>query len=705
MPAVHVVRDQGCVFCNFIVTEMLNSSDDPQQWSVTSLSSLDNLQLSLEWIKDGRRLQGSNPTSPSTRRLRISANHEALPDMYLVLMAKEGLDEQYLGRLVDASAIDISRLQQWLTVCQNGHQGCHVAPNSPAMDRLSSNRSFRLIDVDKECIVSAKTQPFLALSYVWGTTAFATTKSGNIDTLMQPGGLKVETWLPRTIRDAIHLTRLLGYRYLWVDALCIIQGNKDDWASNAIVMDAVYERAALTICAAGGQDSTFGIRGLTRGSRKFQQAIVRYSKEVQLMITRPAEHFVERSQWNTRAWTFQERICSRRGFIFVNDRVFYQCRQSVMCEDITMEHDALLEEWSLETRDALGRLFLENPIRQYTKYVQLYTQRTLTFSRDRLPAFSAIQALLCERMNTAFRMGLPTSYFDFALLWTPSQSHGELSMRNPKYPSWTWAGWENASEYSYQMLEGVLLNMHEWLSTRTWIEWYTGDSSTEATLVWDGNKSGLQGRWKGYAPPNKGSYGRVSASGAGASDHFLVQTEQSPTFDARGDFLRGSESTYLQFFTHSAFFGVDPEPPSGRSHLGLHDCPQWHSLFDAEGDWCGAVLLDRRWVEKGEIAVSWDYNKVNSVQDESLQVQRPTRKTYQFIAISEAREFSTQEHDSWTYYVPKDRVDSQWDLFYVLLIVTDEAGRSERRGLGKVFKDAFKRSHQPGYSWSEITLY
>ena len=51
-----------------------------------------------------------------------------------------------------------------------------------------------------------------------------------------------------------------------------------------------------------------------------------------------------------------------------------------------------------------------------------------------------------------------------------------------------------------------------------------------------------------------------------------------------------------------------------------------------------------------------------------------------------------------------NRVDSQWDLFYVLLVVTDEDGISDRRGIGKVFKDAFMKSHKPGYSWKEFMM-
>ena len=165
LPPVRVVRSQGCIFCSFIVTAMFSSSDDAQRWD----PSYEELQFSLEWIKDGRRLQElDNTPSPSTRRLRISANNEALSDAYLVLMVTESREEQYLGRMVDASTIDIPQLKRWLSICLHGHQGCRDASSNSSMDRLASNKSFRLIDVEQTCVVSAKAKPFLALSYVWG---------------------------------------------------------------------------------------------------------------------------------------------------------------------------------------------------------------------------------------------------------------------------------------------------------------------------------------------------------------------------------------------------------------------------------------------------------------------------------------------------------------------------------------------------------
>lgn len=64
-----------------------------------------------------------------------------------------------------------------------------------------------------------------------------------------------------------------------------------------------------------------------------------------------------------------------------------------MCEDIHMEGFSSLEgvqEWSLVLKDIPGRIFSENPLKQYTKCVQLYTERALTVVTDKLFAFTAI---------------------------------------------------------------------------------------------------------------------------------------------------------------------------------------------------------------------------------------------------------------------------------------------------------------------------
>lgn len=115
---------------------------------------------------------------------------------------------------------------------------------------------------------------------------------------------------------------------------------------------------------------------------------------------------------------------------------------------------------------------------------------------------------------------------------------------------------------------------------------------------------------------------------------------------------------------------------TSKLHPGLHRL----GILDNKGDWCGTILLDDRWL--GRIGQSLE-----------------------FIAISEAREFSLDKYDSWTYYVPRDREQSEWDLYFALLVQKTEKGHYERAGLAKIFKSAFHaHSHEPGIEWKQIVL-
>lgn len=93
-----------------------------------------------------------------------------------------------------------------------------------------------------------------------------------------------------------------------------------------------------------------------------------------------------------------------------------------------------------------------------------------------------------------------------------------------------------------------------------------------------------------------------------------------------------------------------------------------YHIADEVGDWCGSIVLDTEWA--------------------ALAGERQ-----EFIAISEAKAFTLAECPEWTYYIPKEREQSEWDLFYVLLVERKEE-RWERVGVGKVFKEAFHSSKQ-----------
>jgi len=69
---------------------------------------------------------------------------------------------------------------------------------------------------------------YVALSYCWGgNQTFVTT----LATLKEKEAGFPQSVLPQTLKDAISVTRSLGFRYIWIDALCIIQDSDEDKAA------------------------------------------------------------------------------------------------------------------------------------------------------------------------------------------------------------------------------------------------------------------------------------------------------------------------------------------------------------------------------------------------------------------------------------------------------------------------------------------
>jgi hypothetical protein len=112
---------------------------------------------------------------------------------------------------------------------------------------------------------------FLALSYVWGKESQPLIlKRENKDFLGVPGVLTAYD-IPKTIEDAISLTKQLGFRYLWVDALCIIQDDENVKLNFLPKMGQIYTGAFITIIAAGGDSCHTDLPGLRPGTRTAKQ--------------------------------------------------------------------------------------------------------------------------------------------------------------------------------------------------------------------------------------------------------------------------------------------------------------------------------------------------------------------------------------------------------------------------------------------------
>ncbi|RMJ15182.1 hypothetical protein CDV36_005125 [Fusarium kuroshium] len=359
--------------------------------------------------------------------------------------------------------LDISLVKSWLDKCEKEHGDKCCNPPWLAGSDDTWLEPFRTIDVKERRIVNLPSQSrYIALSYVWGANsetpehrARRRLTSDNLSRLTQVNGLD-EVSLPKTVEDAIELTSKMGERYLWVDALCIIQDDIKDLSHQTSRMDLVYSRALFTIIAACGDDSESGLSGLPGRERDIFNRSVRLSPEgfhlaptAGLFVNAP----LERSTWSSRGWTFQERILSRRIMVFTPSQVFWTCEDAMWDEEVILELPkprVRVQSLAFGCNDEWDDGDPKFSSKALVTYIMQFSMREFTFSADVLPAFLGVVRRYEHLNNEMIHWGLPTALFDQSLVWQAGTERreerhrvvcGDGEVREVPYPSWSWLGW------------------------------------------------------------------------------------------------------------------------------------------------------------------------------------------------------------------------------------------------------------------------
>ncbi|OCK87484.1 HET-domain-containing protein, partial [Cenococcum geophilum 1.58] len=200
-------------------------------------------------------------------------------------------------------------IQSWFHRCQRIHgRSCEESGNA-----ATNLPWFRVIDVHtRNVIVAPADCRYVALSYVWGG--------------MEQEYLPLPKRLARTISDAFSVVKSLGERYLWVDALCIMQDSRDDRHDQMMRMDAIYSSAALTIVAVSGSHSNVGLPGISIPRQYGQHSEL--VRGLRFAVNLPSYTALEQDNkliWNSRGWTFQEKIMSKRLLLFTDYQAYFRC--------------------------------------------------------------------------------------------------------------------------------------------------------------------------------------------------------------------------------------------------------------------------------------------------------------------------------------------------------------------------------------------
>ncbi|KAL8685313.1 MAG: hypothetical protein Q9218_007845 [Villophora microphyllina] len=357
---------------------------------------------------------------------------------------------------LDPQWIDDRVVRGWITTCDDTHdEGCKSRLLFRAEDSVQPTY---LVDTLNDCLIQGNGEflEYVALSYVWGGTETLRNESKVLRQLQSPGVLasgENALRIPQTVKDAFAITKHLGKRYLWVDALCIVQDNMEHLRFELDRMHRIYACATFTIIAADGTNSSHGLRGFRHitSPRELRQ------RPFQLDACEQIIHPVGQSHmgytWENeipliyydRAWTFQEMLFSKRRLIFQDNIVRWHCQTCDWREDI-LPHGKVEYIWSG------SELWLENLVPglgDLSDIIGDYNTRTLTYPEDAFSAFAGIQMMLHRIFPFGLIYGHPEIFFDIALNWNPREP---VTRRKPartpgsgtnlySLPSWSWVGW------------------------------------------------------------------------------------------------------------------------------------------------------------------------------------------------------------------------------------------------------------------------
>lgn len=369
-----------------------------------------------------------------------------------------GLPLAVASTALSSTALSVSSL--WLSECLTSHAHCVKQERASFPTRVLDIRpSGSTLDLRLQ-VNKGHQGRYVTLSHCWGSQARLTLNKHNLGAFQQQ--LPFEQ-LPPTFADAVRLTACLGQRYLWIDALCILQDDDEDWRREAATMCSVFENALFSISALSAQDSHSGLLQ----DRQFSQTIVESAgSHVGIRERLPSlEEALRQSKLETRAWCLQERLLSPRILHVAPEQLHWECRACLVSETTPGDPrrndsgEAIRSFTVSNSETVVPEKKDSNHHARWLRLVSGYSSRDLTKSSDRLPAISGLAEKAKRELGLGtYVHGLWLDNLIAGLLWqrqprrrtNTSERHVENTLPSP---GWSWASSSAAVEYP--LLEGA----------------------------------------------------------------------------------------------------------------------------------------------------------------------------------------------------------------------------------------------------------
>jgi len=282
--------------------------------------------------------------------------------------------------------------------------------------------------------------------------------------------------LPGTIQDAVEITRAMGIKFLWVDALCILQDSEVDVSHELARMKHYYRNALLTIQPSGlsGAEERFldskdskttplSLDSSNRIEKVLQIPFFSQAGELDKIIldTRAKFYVPKNEPIHSRGWVLQERLLSPRVLIFPSAGGFI-----LQCDEIERSYGEVfyfmsdvpwgryrlpklqitsLDEEEPPTGPTTSREFSEQLQTAWQDMLLDYGSRSLTNPNDKLVAIAAIAEYLFENYGHLlgkYCAGHWRNFLMHGLGWSVSPGSIKPAPQPPRGPSWSFAAVE-----------------------------------------------------------------------------------------------------------------------------------------------------------------------------------------------------------------------------------------------------------------------
>lgn len=537
------------------------------------------------------------------------------------------------GRVLDPEWVDLESARRWKRDCFAQHNDKCRNPL-----RISTVSPAWVIDTIKRCIVpGASISEYVALSYRWGVSGGFRTTRHLLKAVQEPGALSQGSVLGNSmapiVQHAMGLTRAIDERYLWVDAVCIVQDDEEHCATQLGLMGAIYATATLTIVASDGDamDGILGLKGIS-SPRQIDQKIVPVYESDRLIFRCPPSFRSGTSAYFDRGWTYQEYHLSQRRLTFAKGHIYWHCSCADWEEDVIQPDDTTIDdttfEWLGEHKLRFLYILQKRPdFKALNKMLSEYNGRNLSFPEDALPGISGLLSVLSRSFENGFLFGLPEIAFDSALLWRSPcfwtmkkrEDSGKKNLLDvaSRLPSWSWVSWKGANFHVLD--EETFASTEIGESASSWTipitQWFT-HGAPEAI-----EKRRIDSDWFGWREKfsditcelpegwtreeNDGTLAKVMTSqipdGLG---QYLYRHAAIPfryfwlpvpiiSADEGKDLLGPAQTPYISCNTKRGRFDAAKFPISQFSDREREDkCDLFHvGLLDSRGNYCGRLYL------------------------------------------------------------------------------------------------------------------